>query len=476
MMVRTCCTAVAFCCLASSPAPAGKPDQDAPPLPQEKYLEVTQACLETLIAHGTDRYGPEHSPMFCSILDLETHRLPPEAPPLLPTQRRADRAYPGGNLHQDLPTLLTMYHLSQWSGQPRYRKAADAYLEFFLRRCAPVGNGLFPCGEHAFWDFHKESEGSRRHYHEELAFVPAEFLDHLWRIDPHATERHIRALRRHISDEKTWTWNRHASIYAERAEGAAPLVRHGGFYVYQWSYLYARKPDPQLLAWANKTVQRNKDQPGKPLTAISLGLSLLRANRLLGDDAQPLWEKLARRYVTDAVASPKHNLKAGAIEGFQDNKYRDPSVSTYGFWDVIYQGSGGYAFLGAEKLAIMCLCMHRLTGDDDALQFAKGVCDFYLTHPQPKTEGIVPGKFAGLIALALDLYDLTGQTKYLEYARHIADEAIRGLYSRGLIRAATGKDYYEAANGPGSLLMELLRLHLVLTGSDYPLPRNYWDT
>lgn len=49
-------------------------------------------------------------------------------------------------------------------------------------------------------------------------------------------------------------------------------------------------------------------------------------------------------------------------------------------------------------------------------------------------------------------------------------------YINGLFRAYTGADYYEAANGVGGLVLELFRLHLAVTGGDYPLPRNYWDT
>ena len=49
-----------------------------------RYLDATLRCLDTLIREGTDRYGSEQSPMFCSILDLKTRRLPEKAPPLLP--------------------------------------------------------------------------------------------------------------------------------------------------------------------------------------------------------------------------------------------------------------------------------------------------------------------------------------------------------------------------------------------------------
>ena len=84
---------------------------------------------------------------------------------------------------------------------------------------------------------------------------------------------------------------------------------------------------------------------------------------------------------------------------------------------------------------------------------------------------MTPGKFAGIIALALQLQEITGEKRYLEYARSMADDAVKELFSGTLCRGATGADYYEAANGTGVLMTELVRLHLVLTGNEYPLPR-----
>lgn len=74
------------------------------------------------------------------------------------------------------------------------------------------------------------------------------------------------------------------------------------------------------------------------------------------------------------------------------------------------------------------------------------------------------------------LHDLTHEEQYRQYARQTADFALQALYSLGLFRAATGADYYEAANGVGLLLIELFRLHLRETGSDDPLLRSCNNT
>lgn len=456
-------------CLVARPVGAEEPKTT-------RYLAPVLGCLDTLIEDCTDTYGSEHSPMFCSLVDLKTHRIPEKAPPLLREQRKSDRAFPGGNLQHDMFTLLAMYHVSDLTGNDRYAKAADAYLEFFLRRAASVGNGLFPCGEHAYWDFLKET--CTYPTHEDLAFVPRQFLDRLWEINPKATEKHIRQLEMHFLEGDQWLWNRHASILSDkRPTRPAPFPRHAGFYIYQWAFLYSKANDPRLLEWARKTTDANRSAPRANLSVISLGLSLLRANReLLADDAIADWDTFGRQCLGPIVEATKDQPKQGRILIFVPYGQETQPNRTYGFWDKVYEGSGGYAFVGAEKLSLMCLCAHRLTGSPEHLQYAKDVCDFYLTLTRPPKEPITPGKFGGLIALSLDLYDLTGDEKYVRFARQNADWAVDELYSNGLFRAATGKDYYEAANGVGPLLIELIRLHLVLNDNDYPLPRYYAET
>jgi hypothetical protein len=210
---------------------------------------------------------------------------------------------------------------------------------------------------------------------------------------------------------------------------------------------------------------------------LSLGLSILRANKeLLGNEANADWDTFGRECLGPIVEATKNQPRKGRILIFVPPGEEAQPNRSYGFWDKVYEGSGGYAFVGAEKLSLMCLCAYRLTGSEEHLQYAMDVWDAYQTLPRPEGEPITPGKFGGLMALSLDLHDLTGDAKYLTFARQNADCAIDELYAHGLFRAATGKDYYEAANGVGPLLIELIRLHLVLNSIDYPLPRYYAET
>jgi hypothetical protein len=434
------------------------------------YLAAVERCVQTLMQSGTDRYGAEHSPLFSSILDLKTGRMPEKPPALLAGQRPQDRAYPGCNMQHDLHTLILMDHLTAITGQERYRRHVTAYLEFFLRRCAAAGNGLFPCGEHAFWHFTKEAVAVP--IQEDLGAVPDTFLERLWEINPAAVEKHIRGLERHFLEGDGWVWNRHAAIHGDqRPKEPAAFPRHGGFYVQHWAFLFTKTGDERLLELGRRTARAAQ---GIDHSMASLGISLLRANRTLGKKALPEFEDLGRKYVERLTADKANDPSHGVLVLYKNlaasTGKRISPLGTWGFWDLLYTGSGGYGFLGAERYAIECLIAHRLTGSVEPLQFARAVCDYYRSHPRPEGAMMTPGKFAGIIALALQLRELTGDTAYLDYARAMADEAKKELYADGLFRAATGADYYEAANGAGLLMTELVRLHLILTRNPHPLP------
>jgi len=46
------------------------------------YLSPVEACLETLMTYGTDRYGAIHAPILVSILDIESKECPVSPLPL----------------------------------------------------------------------------------------------------------------------------------------------------------------------------------------------------------------------------------------------------------------------------------------------------------------------------------------------------------------------------------------------------------
>ena len=75
--------------------------------------------------------------------------------------------------------------------------------------------------------------------------------------------------------------------------------------------------------------------------------------------------------------------------------------------------------------------------------------------------GTYAGKYGRTISFYLHLFIITGEEKYLEEARAMADMAISKLYHKGLFRGHPAKPYYEAMDGVGYLMYALLELELV---------------
>jgi len=82
-----------------------------------------------------------------------------EMPPAIEGQRDGDRSCRGSNTIHDEATLATLYRLAIVRGRDDLRAAADRYLQRRATHCTATQTGLFPWGEHAFWDLDADSIG-----------------------------------------------------------------------------------------------------------------------------------------------------------------------------------------------------------------------------------------------------------------------------------------------------------------------------
>ena len=138
-----------------------------------------------------------------------------------------------------------------------------------------------------------------------------------------------------------------------------------------------------------------------------------------------------------------------------------PSLLDLGQWPVAY-------------VALIALCIYRLTEDERLLSWAEGAGRWYLKTPFP--EGVsVPAMDAGLgVELLADLYDLTGDASWLERGFELTETLISIYMDGDLIRGAAGIDWYESQMVPGDLLHGLARLALLALDRDgCPLRTNY---
>lgn len=189
--------------------------------------------------------------LFPSVLDLETHEMPPNAPEPIKGQRSGDRSFPGNNLMHDEPTLRTLYALSPILGRPEYA-AADACLERFATYCTDTPNGLFPWGEHAFWDL-VEDRLNPGAIHDHLRQAPVWLWERLWEINPCCVERFAEGLECHWTEGEPREYSRHAPMDARRpaerhGSRSCDFPRHSGFYILDLTFAWLKTRRPEFHA------------------------------------------------------------------------------------------------------------------------------------------------------------------------------------------------------------------------------------
>ena len=76
------------------------------------YVDYAKQCIDLLIEHGTDRYGPVHAPILVNILDLRTRTCPENPLPLDEAWRvtRRERRGPGPRAGRRAPTVRSWLH------------------------------------------------------------------------------------------------------------------------------------------------------------------------------------------------------------------------------------------------------------------------------------------------------------------------------------------------------------------------------
>ena len=72
--------------------------------------------------------------------------------------------------------------------------------------------------------------------------------------------------------------------------------------------------------------------------------------------------------------------------------------------------------------------------------------------------GAYAEQYGKTISFFVAMARLTGETKYADLARSVADDAVSKLYYKGLFRGHPCKQYYESVDGVGYLLQALLQL------------------
>jgi len=211
--------------------------------------------LDTLIEHGTDRYGDQKTPLLMAVIDVNTQRSP-EKPLLLDSLVRLEerlhrRGERGSNLWYDQATLRAMYRLSKLTGEKKYAEAADAYIGYFFKYCYKADdgkhvyrNGMPAWGTHIYWDCFQDKAGGDR-----SGQGPHEILVYhadwgaMYRVSPEAVRKTIDGIWKwHVVDKKTGLHNRH-----DNAAKGFEFGFSGGSFAHALAFMYSVTQEKQYL-------------------------------------------------------------------------------------------------------------------------------------------------------------------------------------------------------------------------------------
>ena len=444
--------------------------------------------------------------LFPSILHPKTGEMLTEKPPKIPGQRDGDRAHLGCNLIHDEPLLATMNAFAETESKPEYIEAVDRYLEHFAQNCTDTTTGLFPWGEHSFWHLIEERVGCSRDpaggaaIHDHLRQVPIWLWQKLNMFNPACVQSFADGLDYHWTEGDGLEYIRHANIdtkaHLVRGGRACDFPRHSGFYIldlaFAWTQDQRQKTRQQIQNYTDywwekrdtRGLLRIESRSPKaaerffemnaPTQTFSLGISLLESATLIASLLPELADQMRQYgsvYIDGFLAAP-HNLETREFISLCECE-TDRIVERMSAWGSVY-GAGTSCGTG-----VLCLGGWRLTQNERLMTLARAIGDTYLNEKFPvdrvQTEAFkIPASDAGLtLALFADLYDITGESVWLEGGIELAETVLEVYFPETLPYGASAIDWYESQMGAACLIHGLARVALLAIHRTCPLSSNY---
>jgi len=474
--VRICQSCASMCFLiAALASPCGAAD-----VPSSPYLPVIYRFADAMLQQGCDVHGPQKTGLMLSALDRTT-LAPLTTRPAAPAGiRESDRDGPadgplvGANPQHDQNLLRVLYTLSELSGRPVYRDAADAELRFFLRNAASPTTGLLPWGEHMSWNvltdrpIPDQADAPGQH---EFA-RPWVLWDRCFELEPDASKRFALALWEHqIAGHATGAFDRHAGYWKHAATDGMDFARHAGFYIRTWAVAHAHTKDRTFLT-AIQTLLSRYEKKRHPTT----GLIELRTGR---DDASPVLSlslaidcDAAARLVPEPLASRLRNFaaredeilcqlphdlkgKSGFISSCDKTTGRRDDSSITPLWEL------RYGTFTTATVAMMCVSRYENTGKIGYRQLIDDAADAYLDRMPGDAVDLWPMSLGHAISLQLAAWRSTARPVHLDHARKLADYGLKTFWAGGdLPRASSRTNHYETITGSDTLALALVELHL----------------
>jgi hypothetical protein len=467
------------------------------------HLSLLHKHLKQLITHATGR-----TPMWTSSLDLNTLQYPSDVNPTAGQRVYREIAGPRGSvIYWDVPQLSLCHRIAQLTGDTSLSEAADAYVRHFLS--IAVGNhGLWAIGNHYYYDLTEDrfmvfgyagptrpdDPADRSHVEHRPLMLD---WDVFWRVDPAATEAHLRAFGddsvdggfagkgghfdRHtsrLSSGTVYSFSESGGILTESMAwlakklsshpGTTPRLHRGHCLrlakrVARFTF-ESRNPTTGLVP-----VQNSTDRWDRRCATSEIGLwagSILNAFDLTGDG-----EYLAM--ASDAVAAFVDHAwdeSRGAYFGKLDVCTARPDLSVgdnrpgvhTDLWNAYFPDHEYGIALGETAVRLW-----RATHDGRFATAARRLAQqLMLSRPGSRARsghGAYAETFGRGIQFLITAADALGEPSLLRDAQGLAADAVKVLYhaKSGLFRGHAGEDRYDAVDGVGILGEALLNLDAI---------------
>jgi len=448
------------------------------PVPQSPFIRVVYGYADAMLKNGRDDRGPVQTGLFLSALDRSALAPLTNRPPAPQGIRSNDRvginseALVGANPQHDENLLRLLYTLSELSGKPHYRAAADAELKWFFENSHSTNTDVLPWGEGRSWDVMNDrpaaAAGAAARAH--AFFRPWMLWERCFELAPEASRRFALGLwRQQTADPKTKV-NGGAVHGSLEAADVTEFPRQAGFYLRTWAAAYAQTKEnvfleamETLLTRYEKTRDtRSHLSESDPVGTNEWTTSALSLAIDCDGAAQSVPEPLASRL--QAVAEREdgifcalaHDLKetGGFLTGI--SKATD---KTGGRRTPLWQG--GYGRSTTAQVGMMCVSRYDNTGRVGYRDLIYRAADAYLDSLPSEGEDAWPATFGHALSLQIAAWRHSARPVYFERARKLGDVAVEKFWGTNALPSASLKtDHYETITGADTLALALLELHL----------------
>ncbi len=478
------------------------------PASSPEWTRYVRTCLDTLLEHGTDRYGSVETDMLMSIVDVYTLNSP-ERPQRLDAEIRTEgrpthgRLSPAGsNLWLDMPVIKALYLMSERSGDTRYARAADAYIADTFTH-ATKNNGLLSWGSHSYYNAYTDKPdgdvGSGQPVHEIL--IKHADWEAMHRVNPKAFRRFVDGLWKwHVVDKKTGLHNRHddgrpgcdfafsGGSFAMAFAALSKLTNDESYLdkarlVAAWHY-ENRNPETGLTADCPNLKRRYDGNHCFTTVSGPHAAALLRCYEWTGEDYfrdaamtyiqaydRYAWDENAQSYcgmvTLDGECIPEQKKGAG-YDIWKPTGHVDVWRTTMYSYEMplIAAQTSVYAYhhatTDAERQVLLRSARRWAQVIRNQMPPRPGRRwdkELHAALPQLKTTGgTYAENYGRAISFFVGLHEINGDPEDLKMAETLARDAVQQLFVNGLFRGHPAKPYYQSNEGVGYVLLALMQL------------------